>query len=455
MQLDDFRHLLGEEDPGAQMHALVRRLYPLCRSITGDGVRETLAVLRELVPVESHEVPSGTPVLDWVVPKEWNIRDAYVKDARGERVIDFKKSNLHVVGYSVPVPARTMTLAELRPKLHTLPERPDWVPYRNSFYRDDWGFCLTHRQLEALADGSYEVCIDSTLAPGSLTYGELLLPGASADEVLLSAHVCHPSLANDNLSGIAVAVSIARYLAARIRAGRPPRYSYRFLFAPTTIGSITWLARNEERLGRIRHGLVLTLLGDPGALTYKRSRRGDALVDRAATTVLQHAGSAHRVQDFLPFGYDERQFCSPGFDLAVGCLMRTPYAQFPEYHNSGDNPDFVRAECLADSLRVCLGVLDVLEQDGRFLNLNPKGEPQLGRRGIYRALADRSDKGGSIELAMLWVLNQSDGGHSLLDIAQRSGLSFAIIAAAAATLSEHQLLRRLEDEAPAPGAAPP
>ena len=439
MDLGDLKRALSLVDPAAHAYALIERLYPICRSITGQGVRDTLAILRESIPLEVHEVPSGTQVLDWTVPKEWNVRDAYVKNAAGERVIDFRKSNLHVVGYSMPV-ERTMPLAELKAKLYSLPDRPDWIPFRSSFYRDDWGFCLAHRELQLLPDGDYEVCIDSTLTDGSLTYGELLIPGTSTDEVLLSAHVCHPSLCNDNLSGISLAVLLASYLAARAREGRPSRLSYRFVFAPVTIGAITWLARNEQQLGRIRHGLVLTLLGDAGKITYKRSRRGNAAIDRAAVHVLSHSDSPHAIEDFIPYGYDERQYCSPGFDLAVGCLMRTPYMRFPEYHTSGDNLEFVKTESLADSLARVLDILAVLDQDGSFVNLSPKAEPQLGRRGIYRALADRSDGGGS-EMAMLWVLNQSDGEHSLLDIAERSGLRFAVIAAAARLLQENGLLQ--------------
>jgi len=438
----DLTELLAIGDLEAHFGALLARLYPICRSITGDGVRETLAILQESIPLEVHEVPSGTPVLDWVVPKEWNIRDAYVKNSRGERVIDFKKSNLHVVGYSVAV-SRRMSLAELKPKLHSLPNQPKWIPFRSSFYRDDWGFCLEHERLEALVDDEYEVVIDSTLSDGSLSYGELLVPGATDEEVLLSAHVCHPSLCNDNLTGISVGALFARYLLARARAGHPARYSYRFLFAPVTIGAITWLARNEHQVARIKHGLVLTLLGDSGMTHYKRSRRGNAAIDRAAQHVLEHSGAPFKVDDFLPYGYDERQFCSPGFDMPVGCLMRTPFQQFPEYHTSGDNLDFVRPDKLVDSLTKCLSIFDVLEHDVRYLNLNPKAEPQLGRRGIYRALADRKAGEESSELSMLWVLNQSDGHHSLLDIAERSKLKFESIRKAAALLEECGLIRRL------------
>ncbi len=440
MSLADLIERLGFRDLGEELSSLLRRLYPICRSITGQGVRDTFAILAESIPLTVHEVPSGTRAFDWVVPKEWNIRDAYVKNSRGERVIDFKQSNLHVVGYSVPV-SQKMSLAELRPKLHSLPSQPDWIPFRSSFYRNDWGFCLEHNRLQALPEDQYEVVIDSTLADGSLTYGELFISGTTSEEVLFSAHVCHPSLANDNLSGISVATTLARYLLAKKRAGRPSKFSYRFLFAPVTVGSITWLSRNEETVKRVRHGLVLTLLGDPGQVHYKRSRRGNALIDRAAAHVLQASGEPHVVEDFLPYGYDERQFCSPGFDLPVGCLMRTPFQRFPEYHTSGDNLGFVRAEKLIDSLAKVLAIVDVLEHDESYVNLSPKTEPQLGKRGIYRALADRGSDGGN-EMAILWVLNQSAGAHSLLDIAERSKLKFEQVRAAAALLEECGWLRR-------------
>ncbi len=419
---------------GQDMHALVERLYPLCRSITGDGVRRTLEIISDIVPLEITEVPTGTQVLDWTIPREWNIRDAYVKDATGRRVIDFRASNLHVVGYSVPVSA-VMTLDELRPHLHTLPEQPALVPYRTSYYAETWGFCLSHDTLTSLPDGEYEVCIDSTLADGHLTYGEHVVPGEVADEVLVSCHICHPSLANDNLAGIAVAARLA------LRLGETrPWYTYRFVFAPGTIGAITWLARNRERVGRVRHGLVLACAGDRGALTYKRSRRGDAPIDRAVEHVLRESGRPHTIVDFSPYGYDERQYCSPGFDLGVGSLTRTPYGAYPEYHTSADDPSFVSPEAMADTLETCWEVTRVLERDRRYLNLSPYGEPQLGRRGLYDSLGGRSDT-KRLQMAMLWVLNLSDGGHSLLDVAGRSGLPFAVVADAADALCAAGLLK--------------
>jgi aminopeptidase-like protein len=416
------------------MHALVERLFPLCRSITGGGVRKTLEIIGESVPVTVHEVPTGTEVLDWTVPKEWNIRGAYIEDPDGNRVVDFAASNLHVVGYSVPVSA-TMTLDELRPHLHTLPDQPDLIPYRTSYYKQDWGFCLTQRTLDSLVDGQYRVVIDSTLADGSLTYAEHVVPGRVSDEVLISCHVCHPSLANDNLAAIAVATQLAQ----RLAAGKP-RYTYRFLFIPGTIGSITWLSRNAERIDRIRHGLVLACAGDPGSLTYKRSRRGDAEIDRAARYVLETSGRAHRIVDFSPYGYDERQFCSPGYNLGVGCLTRTPYAGYAEYHTSADNPDFVSPQAMVDTLETVAEIVEVLEGNRCYVNLSPFGEPQLGRRGLYESLGGRSDT-KQAQMAMLWVLNLSDGEHSLLDIAERSGLPFAAVAGAADALHDAGLVK--------------
>jgi aminopeptidase-like protein len=419
---------------GEELYKLVAELYPICRSITGDGVRRTLEIVdREIGGLEVSEVPTGTRVLDWTVPREWNVRDAWVADAAGQRVVDFQASNLHLLGYSVPVRA-TMPLAELRQHLFTLPDHPDWVPWRTSYYAERWGFCASQRLVDRLPDGDYEVCVDTTLADGHLTYGEHLVEGRTDEEVLVSCHVCHPSLANDNLSGIAVATGLARRL-----AGSRPRYSYRFLFAPGTIGSITWLARNEDRVGRIRHGLVLACVGDPGGFTYKRSRRGDADIDRAVAHVLGRSGRPHRVVDFTPYGYDERQYCSPGFDLPVGCLSRTPYAAYPEYHTSADDLDLVGPAQLQESLEVCWEVVQLLEADRRYVNLSPKGEPQLGRRGLYGQIGGRSDA-EERQMAMLWVLNQSDGRMSLLDVAERSGVPMALLAEVAAALEEAGLL---------------
>ena len=349
--------------------------------------------------------------------------------------MDFRRSNLHVLNYSAPV-HRTVSLAELRAHCFTLPDHPTWTPYRTSYYDAAWGFCLPHAELEALPEGEYEVRIDSTLAPGHLTYGELVLPGESTEEILVSCHVCHPSLCNDNLSGVVVATYLARQLERQRR-----RYTYRFLFIPGTIGSIAWLARNEAVVPRIRHGLVLASVGDSGTLHYKRSRRGNAAIDRAVAHVLGHSRQPFCVMDFTPHGYDERQYCSPGYDLAVGSLSRTPYARYPEYHTSADNLDFVRPEALADSYRTCLAAFEVLEGDETYVNQSPRGEPQLGRRGLYETIGGRSEERVN-EHALLWVLNLSDGRHTLLDVAERSGLAFGWIRRAADLLLAHGLLIR-------------
>lgn len=427
------------------MHDLAAELFPICRSITGDGVRESLRILQRYLPLQIHEVPSGTSVLDWNVPDEWNIRDAYIADSSGRRVVDFRANTLHVMSYSEPV-RRRMSLAELRPHLHTLPDHPEWIPYRTSYYRRDWAFCLSQRQLDEMTDGVYEVVIDSTLAPGSLTYGELVIQGTTSDEVLLSAHVCHPSLANDNLAGIAVLAHLGRALLER----KQRRHTFRLLFAPGTIGALAWLARNESAVGHIRHGLILSCLGDearPG-MTYKRSRRGDAVVDRAVAHVLRASGRPHELIDFSPFGYDERQFCSPGFNLPVGLLMRSCHGRFAGYHSSADNLSLITPLGLADSLHALLNIVDVLEHNRVYLNLLPKGEPQLGRRGLYAPVgghrATRDD-----ELALLWVLNQSDGAHDLLAIADRAGLAFDIVHAAAERLVAAGLLTERGSTSPA------
>jgi aminopeptidase-like protein len=420
-------------DTAEQMFELIRQLYPICRSITGDGVRQTLKILQEHIPLVVREVPSHTPVFDWTIPKEWNIRDAYIKNSKGEKIVDFQKSNLHVLNYSLPVNKR-VSLDELKAHAFTLPDKPDWIPYRTSYYKENWGFCLSHNQLAGLPEGEYEVFIDSSLEDGCLTYGEYFLKGQADDEILISTHVCHPSLANDNLSSIALAVFLGKHL-----SGRSTKYSYRFLFTPGCIGSITWLSLNEAQATRIKHGLVLACVGDAGKITYKKSRRGNATIDRAVIQVLRDAGDPYEVYEFSPYGYDERQFCSPGFNLPVGCFMRTPHGQFPEYHTSADNLEFIDLKSLDDSFSKCLSILNVIENNAIYLNQNPKCEPQLGRRGLYSPVGGQSD-GKTQELAMLWVLSFSDGENSLLDISDRSGMPFAVIHRAAEALKQSQLI---------------
>ena len=414
-------------------------LYPICRSITGDGVRQTLEIVGQKIPIKIYEVPTGTSVLDWKVPKEWNIRDAWVKNEAGERVVDFRESNLHVVGYSAPI-NRWMAATELKEHMFSLPGHPDWIPYRTSYYNETWGFCVTNRQFESLTDTRYQVCIDSTLTDGSLTYAECFLPGKTSYEVLFSTHICHPSLCNDNLSGISVATYLAKYL-----EGIPKRrYSYRILFIPSTIGSITWLERNRRHISRIRHGLVITNVGDAGGFTYKKSRQGDVEIDRVVEHVLMHTKQTYTVQNFFPYGYDERQFCSPGFNLPMGCLMRTPNGKFPEYHTSADSLEFVKGVNLAESLKRCIEVIEILESNRAYVNQFPYGEPQLGRRGLYHSIGGDSDT-YSREFTMLWVLNLSDGEHTLLDIAELANQPYVEILKTAQLLESHGLLVSVAD----------
>jgi len=424
-----------------QMHRLAAELYPICRSATGPGVRQTLSRLAEMVPLRMHEVPTGTKAFDWEMPREWTIRDAYIKDSTGRRVVDFAQLNLHVVGYSVPVHTK-INWHDLRPRLHYLPNNPNWVPYRTSYSKEDWGFCVSHQkflELDARGDVEYEVCIDSTLSDGSLTYGEVFLPGRTDDEVLISAHVCHPSLANDNLSGNAVATFLIQELMRR-----ETRYSYRFIFIPTTFGSIAWLHQNREHVNRIKHGWVLTCVGDSGGYTYKRSRRGNAEVDRAFACALRDSGEASKIVDFDPFGYDERQFCSPGFNLPIGCFMRTPNGQYPEYHTSADNLDFIHPEALEAAWTRCLYVINVLEANRRYVNRVPYCEPRLAPRGLHTAFGS-GDSARETQRAVTWVLNLCDGDHTLLDISERTGVPFATIAKTAELLVEHDLLAPAED----------
>jgi len=418
---------------GWEMHSLITELYPICRSITGEGVRETLKILKKVIPLEITEIPSGTKVFDWTIPKEWNIRDAYIKNSHGKKIVDFKKSNLHVMSYSSPV-SKKIPLTELKKHLHTLEEYPEWIPYLTSYYSENWGFCVCKNDLNNFKSGSYDVVIDSSLKNGSLSYGEYYLKGRNKDEVLLSTYLCHPSLCNDNLSGVVLITHLAKILKTT-----KLKYSYRFLFIPETIGAIAWLSQNQQNISKIKYGLVATCVGDPGISTYKKSRDGANTIDLISQLVLEESGDAYRIVEFFPSGSDERQFCSPGFNLPVGSLMRTPYGQFPEYHTSADNLDFVTAEHLADSLKKYLDIIYIIENNAVYYNQNPKCEPQLGRRGLYRKIG--SQKNSDLdEMAIFWVLNLSDGKHSLLDIAIRSKIPFRKIRQAADSLKKYDLI---------------
>jgi aminopeptidase-like protein len=418
---------------GNQMHQFISDLFPICRSITGNGVRQTLDMVKKFIPLEISEIPSGTKVFDWEVPKEWNISDAYIKDSSGHKIVDFTKSNLHVLNYSIPI-HKHVSLQELKEHLFTLPDHPGWIPYRTSYFKEDWGFCMAHKQFQKLKDDLYEVHIDASLKAGHLTFGECYIQGETSDEVLISTHICHPSLANDNLSGI----SLATFLAKELRR-KKLRYSYRFLFVPGTIGAITWLSINEFKTKHIKHGLVAVLLGNNGHFIYKKSRLGNAVIDQVVETILKDKGDDHEIISFSPYGYDERQFCSPGFNLPVGSLTRARHDQYPEYHTSADNLEYVKAESLEGSLRLYQDIINMLEANHRYINTNPKCEPQLGKRGLYN-LVGGGREGKDFQLALLWVLNLSDGAHTLMEISQQSGVRFETIRRAAESLFEFKLL---------------
>jgi aminopeptidase-like protein len=435
MSVSELARSLEVPEVGTVAYDLMAELFPICRSITGPGLRETLERIGKVVPLETTEVPTGTAAYDWTVPPEWTIRDAWVADSTGRRVVDFGASNLHVVNYSAPVRTR-LSLDELRPHLHTQPEHPSWVPYRTSYYAESWGFCLSQEQLDRMPAGEYEAVVDADLEPGSLTYGECVLPGQTDEEILISGHCCHPSLANDNLSGVVVAAQMAHQL-ARVEH----RYTYRFLFAPGTIGAIVWLSRNEALLPRIRAGLVLACVGDAGPVVYKRSRRGDATIDRAAAHIVRHRTDGSDVVDFSPYGNDERQFCSPGIDLPIGAITRSGHDRSVRHHTSADDLASIDPDALGDTVRTCLTILGACEDDATLISLSPKGEPQLGRRGLYRAFGGRAEQ-DELESAVLWVMNQADGRHTTLDVAERAGLPFSVIDEAATALERVALLRR-------------
>ena len=445
-----------------QMYDLMIELFPICRSITGDGVRKTFDILKKIIKITTHEISTGTKVFDWVIPKEWKISDAYIIDPNGKKILDFQKSNLHVMQYSTPI-NKEIGLDELKSHIHTIPNKPQSIPYITSYYNEDWGFCMTDEQLKKLNDGIYKVVIDSELKDGSLTYGEYYIEGKTKQEVIFSTYICHPSLCNDNLSGMILLVFLAQFLQTQNLT-----YSYRFIFVPETIGAITWLNKNENRLNYIKHGLLVTCVGDSGNFTYKKTRQENADIDKIVINTLKKLKLDFNIQDFFPYGSDERQFCSPGFNLPVGSLMRTPYRQFAQYHSSEDNLEFVKKESLLESLKVYLEVVSTIENKEDvpdleikkiesptdteiFINTNPKCEPQLGRRGIYRNFGFRrldveSDEIEKFELAIFWILNYSDGNNSLGYISKKSGISLDILRQTALKLLKCNLLEKVNHE---------
>lgn len=422
---------------GRSIYELASRLFPICRSLTGDGVRETLAIVGEHLPLKIHRIQTGTQLFDWQAPQEWLIRDAYIMDSAGRRVVDFAKHNLHVVNFSTPV-RKKLTLNELKEHIHTLPDQPDLIPYRTCYHTEAWGFCMTHNALMQMKELTYEVVIDAERRDGSLNFGEFIHQGETEETFLLSTHLCHPSLANDNCSGIALLTRLGEALKSR-----KTRFTYRLLFGPATFGALAWLKQNEENLGLVKHGIVLSCVGDGGGPNYKRSRRGNSEIDRIMTQVLESSGLPEaKLHDFWPYGYDERQFCSPGFNLPVGLFQRSLYGEFPEYHTSADNLDFIKPEYLEQSYNLIIQAIEIAERNWTPINLSPKGEPQLGRRGLYgNTGGDRNAAKNA--MTMLWVLNLADGDHSLLDMAERAGLPFAQLADAAERLRDAGLLTAL------------
>ncbi|MCP5064604.1 MAG: DUF4910 domain-containing protein [Ignavibacteriae bacterium] len=417
-----------------EIYSLVEELFPICRSITGDGVKQTLEIISQRIPLKTFNISSGTKVFDWTVPKEWNIKDAYIKNSKGERIVDFKKSNLYVASYSQPI-NKKLNLSELKKHIHTLPEKPDWIPYRTLYYQDDWNFCMTDKELQKMEEDTYHAVIDSQFTNGNLTYGEFFLEGEVKDEVLISTHICHPSMCNDNLSGISVVTQLAQYLQQEKR-----KYSYRFIFVPATIGAITWLSQNEDNLSNIKYGLVAALLGDSSNFNYKKSRNGNSQIDKICEYILSKSEKEYEIHEFTPYGYDERQFCSPGINLEVGRLTRAQNGAFEEYHTSADNLDFVRPEFLDESFQIYSSIIDVIENNKKFVNLSPKCEPQLGKRGLYKSIAGNVQEK---ELAMLWILNYSDGENDLLDIAIKSNINFNILVETSTILLNHKLLKEV------------
>lgn len=422
----DGRDAAGRARELAELETTFDRLFPLLRSLTGEGVRQTHRILAELLPLETLEIPSGTPVFDWTVPREWVVREAYVVTPSGERILDVHEHTLHLVGYSIPFQGE-LSLEELSPHLYSLPERPDAIPYVTSYYRPRWGFCLPDRMRRALRPGTYRVVVDTELVQGSMTLSECVLPGESDREVLLTSYTCHPSMANNELSGPLVAAFLYRRLAAWPRR----RLSYRFVLGPETIGAIAYLSLRGEHLKQtLDAGLVLTCLGDAGALTYKRTRRAGSLLDRAVEVALAGVPDLRR-RDFVPLGSDERQYASPGFDLPVGSLTRSMYGTYPEYHTSDDDRSLMAFDALQGSVDAAEAVCRALDLGGRrFRNLSPYGEPQLGRRGLYPDIAVGASNHGA-EAAIFWVLNLSDGDNDLLAIAERSAVPFDALVDAA------------------------
>lgn len=419
----------------AEIAAYFDRLFPLLRSLTGEGVRQSLDILGELIELERIEIPSGTKAFDWTVPREWVVREAYLDGPDGRRIVDMRDSNLHLLNYSIGFRGE-VSREELDEHLYSRPDMPDVIPYVTSYYKPRWGFCLPHRAREALPAGKYRAVIDAEHIDGSMTLGEAVLKGETAEEVLIASDICHPSLGNDELSG---PLTMA-FLYRRIASWPKRKLTYRFVLHPETIGSIAYLAQRGKHLAaRCVAGFVLSNTGVAAPFRFKRSRRGNSLADRAAESILRERWpTAHAVLDYAPVGSDERQYCSPGFDLPVGVLSRTP-DHYPEYHTSLDNRDFVSFDALSETVDAYEAICRKIDASVRYRNLLPQGEPQLGSRGLYHNIG-RAGPPEAMTQALLWVLNLSDGDHDLEAIAVRSGIGFDLIAEAAAAAHKAGLL---------------
>jgi len=422
------------------MYKLLKDLFPICRSITGGGNRQTLKMLNQEIPIKIEEFQSGTQCYDWTIPDEWNIKEAYIENETGTRIVDFQDNNLHVVNYSEPVNG-TFSLDELKSHIYSIPEKPELIPYATSYYKRDWGFCMSHDQLEKLKPGNYNILIDSTIRPGSLTIGEAFLNGKSKKEVLISSYICHPSMANDSLSGVVLAVQIFKHLFML----KNRRYSYRFVFLPETIGAIVYLFHHGKYLKKYVHaGLVLTCLGDPNSFNYKCTRQGNHELDEIVKHVFKHSGHECAFHDFFPYGSDERQYSSPGFNLPIGSLMRSIYGRFREYHTSGDNLDFVTEDALNESFEIYSKVFNALESNKRYMRDQPYCEPMLAKYNLHDTVGyiDSNDNKDAITRTVIlkWLLNYSDGEHSLLDIANKIDISIDQLSVVAGQLEEKGII---------------
>ncbi len=421
---------------GNQLHQWVAELFPICRSITGQGVRETLHYIKTILPsLIIKEVTTGYEAFDWTVPNEWNISEAYIENEQGEKIIDFRDHNLHVLNYSIPVD-RWMSKEELEKYIYTLPEQPDAIPYVTSYYKERWGFCMTHHQKEALPSGQYHAVIDSKLKPGVLNYGELILPGKTKEEVFLSTYICHPSMANNELSGPVVTTALAQW----ITNFEDRYYTYRIVFIPETIGSIVYLSRNLNELKNlVIAGFNITCVGDERCYSYLPSRAEDTLSDLVALHVLKYTDPNFQHYSWLNRGSDERQYCAPGIDLPIASIMRSKYGEYPEYHTSLDDLNLVTPRGLEGSFLALQQAIKIIESNC-YLKTKVFGEPQLGKRGLYPTTSSKSS--ASSVRTMMNLISYCDGTLTLLEIADLIHEPFWELVPIVETLMSHDLLEK-------------